>query len=183
MTDTGARRVKRQMIDVLREENQDLEEQLRVVRGCEAALIEKTITTGAHAIAGLVLARGLGEGTEAMSGARGPFAVGDGEEAEGTPAEEAVVFNDPPGDETTLTYYVLVRRRPREVFLGSSIFIGSDLEDAKKQVVESVFGTGFPCSNDDILKRYNVDVVELTDDLEQELNELTNPSPSCPDLS
>lgn len=121
-----------------------------------------------------------------MSGARGPFAVGAGEEVESAEAEvveeeEAVVFNEPPGDETTLMYYMLVRRRPREVFLGSSLFIGADLADAKRHVVSEVFGTGFPCTDDEILERYNVDVVELDDDLERQLNDLANPP--CPDLS
>ena len=77
-----------------------------------------------------------------------------------------------------LMYFILVRRRPREVFLGSSLFIGTDVEDAKKHVIEQVFGSGLPCTPDEILERYNVDVVELTDELEAELNELANPS--CP---
>ncbi len=46
------------MIEILREENQDLEEQLKVVRGREAALIEQNIVTGVHAISGLVLVVG-----------------------------------------------------------------------------------------------------------------------------
>lgn len=54
--DNGVRRMKRQMLDALREENEELEEQLSVLRGREAARIEQVITTGSHAIAGLLLA-------------------------------------------------------------------------------------------------------------------------------
>lgn len=107
-----------------------------------------------------------------MSGVRGPFAVIDGEGSESEEEKtKEVVFNAPPADETTLMYYVLVKRRPREVFIGSSLFIGTDLKDAKKHVVEAVFGTGFPCTHDEILQRYNVDVVEFDDEWEQKLND------------
>ena len=114
-----------------------------------------------------------------MSGIRSPFAglAAEGAScsaAEVVQAEEAVVFNDPPEDETILTYYLLIKRRPRQVFLGSSLFIGADLADAKKHVVEQVFGTGFPNTDDELLERYNVDVVELDDEWERKLDELAD---------
>lgn len=111
-----------------------------------------------------------------MSGIRSPFA---GVVAESTPRtateatqEETIVFNSPPEDETTLTFYLLIKRRPRQVFVGSSLFIGADLADAKRHVVEQVFGTGFPDTDDELLERYNVDVIELDDEWERKLNEL-----------
>lgn len=101
-------------------------------------------------------------------------------QAEVVQEEEAVVFNEPPDDETTLMFYLLIRRRPREVFLGSGLFIGYDLADAKRHVVETVFGVGLPCTDDELLERYNVDVVEFDDDWEKKLNDLANPP--CPTL-
>ena len=102
------------------------------------------------------------------------------EPLESEPAE-AVVFNAPPSDTTTLMYYLLIRRRPQEVFFGSAIFVGADLDDAKKHVVELVFGSGFPCTADEMLERYNADVVELDDAWEKKFNDLMEPA--CQDLS
>lgn len=73
-----------------------------------------------------------------------------------------------------MTYYLLVRRRPQEIFLGSSLFVGSNLAEAKKHIVEEVFGSGFPCTDDEILERYNVDVVELDEDWEKKLDDLAD---------
>lgn len=108
-----------------------------------------------------------------MSGIRNPFACGAAEGAQGAAStkEEAVVFNAPPDDETVLTVYILIKRRPRRVFIGSALFIGTDLADAKKNVVDKVFGSGLPNTDDELLERYNVDVVEYDEEWEQKLDE------------
>jgi len=56
MMDKSASRMKRQMIEALREENQSLVEQLSRLQSAEAVDIEQQVLTGAHAIRGLVKA-------------------------------------------------------------------------------------------------------------------------------
>ncbi len=70
-------------------------------------------------------------------------------------------------------YYLLIKRWPRVVFDWSTIFVGADLAEAKKNIVEIVFGTGFPNTDDELLERYNVDVVELDDEWEKKLNDFS----------
>lgn len=77
--------------------------------------------------------------------------------------------------------YLLIKRKPRMVFEMSGVFVGNDLADAKREAVESIFGTGLPNTPDEILERYNVDVVELDDEWEQKYDEFGLSYPECPD--
>lgn len=94
----------------------------------------------------------------------------EGPEAASYPEEAKVALARP---EASMMYYLLIKRSPRGVFPWSTIFVGTDMVEAKKNIVEIIFGTGFPNTDDELLERYNVDVVELTDDWEKKLNDLS----------
>jgi len=76
-------------------------------------------------------------------------------------------------------YYLLIKRRPRDVSACSGIFVGLDLADAERVVAEEVFGVGFPNSPDELFERYNVDVVELDEAWEERLNAYAREQERC----
>lgn len=82
-----------------------------------------------------------------------------------------------------MTLYLLIKRQPRIVFEGSGLFVGKDLADAEKNVVEEVFGTGFPNTPRELLERYNLEVVEFDEDWEKKFDTFGLEYPECPDPS
>lgn len=76
--------------------------------------------------------------------------------------------------------YLLIRRRPREVFGMSSLYLGGDIDEAKKTIVETVFGVGFPNTDEELLERYNLDVVPFDDLWERKLNAFGEEQEKCP---
>lgn len=106
-----------------------------------------------------------------MRGIRRPVTSRDAEDQETEASEEEGAFNAPPDTERTLTFYILIKRRTPFIFSGSTFFAARTLEDAKTQVVETVFGMDLPNTPDELLERYAVDVVELTEELEDAFEE------------
>lgn len=70
-----------------------------------------------------------------------------------------------------MMYYVLIKRAPRGVCGMSTLVVGADLEGAKKSIVEEVFGVGLPNTSDELLERYNLDVVELDEEWEKKFDD------------
>lgn len=77
--------------------------------------------------------------------------------------------------------YLLIKRWPKMVFEMSGIFVGADMADAKRQAVETIFGTGLPNTPDEILERYNVELVELDEEWEKKYDEFGLSYPEEPD--
>ena len=84
-------------------------------------------------------------------------------------------------------FYLTISRSPREVCTQSEMFFADNLEQAQALAVESIFGClsgdGFKFDPEDVLRRYNLDVVYMDDEWQMKFNFVYDGWMACADPS